>query len=56
METCPSCKGSGKCSVCDGDGKMSDGSKCKKCFGSGKCSEKSPSGYRCHGTGEVVKI
>jgi len=58
METCPACKGNGKCQICspEGSGNTVDGERCKKCLGSGKCSEKSPSGFRCHGTGEVVKI
>ncbi|MEA1954037.1 MAG: hypothetical protein U9O24_06560 [Campylobacterota bacterium] len=56
METCPACKGSGKCTYCEGTGKYSDGNDCKQCHGSGKCSEKTPAGYRCHGTGEVAKI
>lgn len=56
MEKCPSCEGTGKCKWCEGTGKDSDGNECKKCYGSGKCSDKSPSGYRCHGTGEVAKL
>ena len=56
MEKCPSCEGTGKCKWCEGTGKDADGNECKKCYGSGKCSDKSPSGYRCHGTGEVSKI
>ena len=56
MEVCPNCNGTGKCKHCEGTGKTSDGSECKFCWGDGKCSDKSPSGYRCHGTGEVVKI
>ncbi|MEA3491984.1 MAG: hypothetical protein U9R27_08815 [Campylobacterota bacterium] len=56
MEKCPSCGGTGKCKWCEGSGKDSSGEDCKKCYGSGKCSDKTPSGYRCHGTGEVAKI
>ena len=56
MEVCPNCEGSGKCKWCEGTGKTSDGENCKKCYSDGKCADKSPSGYRCHATGEVAKI
>ncbi len=56
METCPNCKGSGKCKTCEGTGKDTNGKDCKPCLGSGKCMDKSPSGFGCHGTGEVVKV
>ena len=56
METCPSCNGTGKCKHCNGTGKLSNGDDCKVCLGTGKCSDKSPSGFRCHGEGKVVKI
>jgi len=55
MEVCPNCNGTGKCKHCEGTGKLGDGSDCKVCFASGECSDKSPAGYRCHGTGEVAK-
>ena len=55
MIECPNCAGTGVCSTCKGTGKDSDGKECKLCWGDGKCSEKAPNGYRCHGTGKIVK-
>jgi hypothetical protein len=42
---CPSCDGTGKCVICNGTGKESDGSVCRTCKGTGICKE-------CDGTGK----
>ena len=51
-QTCPFCKGTGRCFKCDGQGvrrlKRKYAATCYACEGSGKC-------QLCHGTGEVPR-